>query len=198
MAYPRNGGTGYSSGNGVVRAVRFVASGGTTAEPAFELGAATNGSAGLNYDTTARLIEAGLITITVDGSTCALHTTTRALSVLQTEHSRIAVPSSTQSITGTGVAITAGGSDYMALVSADGTYTLASTPTIADGADGQEILIVNVGSNDITLQDQGTLASSNLRLDASTVTLTPRDSIRLVFLDAIGDWLQVAPVVSVV
>lgn len=71
-----------------------------------------------------------------------------------------------------------------------GSLTLTSTPTIANGADGEVVRIVNVGSQNIVLQDQGTLASSNLRLASSTVTLAPRQSLDLVYLSAVGDWVD--------
>ncbi|HEY6014590.1 MAG TPA: hypothetical protein VIU37_11295, partial [Candidatus Limnocylindrales bacterium] len=63
--------------------------------------------------------------------------------------------------------------------------------------DGQMLLIVNVGANNITLQDQGTLAGSNLRLTAAGVTLGPRDSVKLMYSSTVGDWIQVGNLVSV-
>ena len=75
--------------------------------------------------------------------------------------------------------------------------TLASAPTLSDGVDGQLLRILNVGANALTLQDQGTLASSNLRLTAATVTLAPRQSIELMYSSTIGDWVQVSPLVAV-
>jgi Pectate lyase superfamily protein len=78
-------------------------------------------------------------------------------------------------------------------LTADNSYTLSNAPTVADGYSGQELLIINVDTVDtITLQDQGTLASSNLRLSAATIALGPRDSIRLRYNATIGDWIQVA------
>lgn len=73
-------------------------------------------------------------------------------------------------------------------------YTLTSTPTIANGVDGQTVILLNVdsGADVITLQDQGTLASSNLRLGATTRALGPRDSITLVYSSTIGAWVEVA------
>jgi hypothetical protein len=83
-------------------------------------------------------------------------------------------------------------------LTASGATTMTAAPTIADGYDGQEIVLLNVGAtNNIVLQDQGTLASSNLRLTATTVTLGPRDSIRLAYSAAVGDWMQTGPLVAV-
>lgn len=78
------------------------------------------------------------------------------------------------------------------VTAAGGDVTLTSTPTVADGADGQLLIIMNIDAASlITLQDQGTLALSNLRLEASTVVLGPRDSITLIWSDDIDDWVQV-------
>jgi hypothetical protein len=72
--------------------------------------------------------------------------------------------------------------------------TVTSTPSIAAGISGQEILLLNVdGANSLTLQDQGTLAGSTLRLQAATITIGPRDSVRLVYHPSFG-WLQTTPV----
>ncbi len=75
--------------------------------------------------------------------------------------------------------------------------TLTSAPTITDGVDGQLVRILNVGTNALTLQDQNTLAASNLRLTAATVTLAPRQSLELMFSSTIGDWVQVSNLVAV-
>jgi len=77
-------------------------------------------------------------------------------------------------------------------ITAAAARTMTSTPTIADGADGQIVTIINVGATyAITLQDQGTLAGSNLRLSAATIALGPRDSIVLKYNATIGDWVQI-------
>jgi hypothetical protein len=79
-----------------------------------------------------------------------------------------------------------------------GAVTSTAAPTIADGSDGQMLMILNVDTADTyTLSDQGTLASSNLRLTANTVGLGPRRSIQLMFSATIGDWVQVGNLVSV-
>ena len=98
-----------------------------------------------------------------------------------------------QQITAVGQAILASGARV--LLTADASYTLTSAPTIANGEDGQLLLILNVDTTDtITIQDQGTLASSNLRLSATTIALAPRDSILLLYDLTIGDWVQVGQV----
>lgn len=72
--------------------------------------------------------------------------------------------------------------------------TLISTPTIANGQDGQYITLINVDSADnIVLQNETVLAGSNLRLaGAANLTLGPRDSVTLMFSSALGDWIQTA------
>lgn len=80
-------------------------------------------------------------------------------------------------------------------LTANAPYTLTSAPTISDGLDGEVVTIMNVDANAaniITLQDQGTLAGSNLRLGAATRALAPRDSIRLRYSTVIGDWAEEA------
>lgn len=77
-------------------------------------------------------------------------------------------------------------------ITATGAITLTSAPTVADGTDGQIVRIVNVGSNAITIQDQGTLASSNLRLSTTTFAIGPRDSITLLYSSDIADWIEIA------
>lgn len=85
------------------------------------------------------------------------------------------------------------------MLSAAGSVTVGTattTPILPDGFDGQSITLLNVGANDIILTDQGTMAASNLRLTASTVTLTGLDSIRLTFSSVVGDWIQTGPLVA--
>jgi parallel beta-helix repeat protein len=79
-----------------------------------------------------------------------------------------------------------------------GSITLTSAPTIADGFNGQTVILTNVGAQDVVIQDQGTLASSNLRLTAATVTITPRDSVTLVYNTTNNDWVQVVTLCAVV
>jgi hypothetical protein len=103
-----------------------------------------------------------------------------------------------QTITSVGTAILVKSAPVVT-ISADASYTLTSTPTIADGYEGQVITIVNEdGVDTIFLQDQGSLANSNLRLTGTSITLGPRDSVTLRFSDTIGDWVQIGNVVSVI
>ena len=69
---------------------------------------------------------------------------------------------------------------------------ITAAPSIADGLSGQRVTIINVGIYTITYQDQGTLASSNLRLVGTSAALGPRDNITLIYNGLIADWVEVA------
>jgi hypothetical protein len=60
--------------------------------------------------------------------------------------------------------------------------------------DQQVIRLLNISPYGMVLQDQGTLAKSNLRLTAAKITLGPRSSMTLVYLSAAGAWIQSGPV----
>jgi hypothetical protein len=75
-----------------------------------------------------------------------------------------------------------------------GSVTLTSTPTIADGVDGQFLTLFNSSANNVVLTHG---AANNLRLDGGTnKTLAQRASIELMFSTTLGDWIQTRPVVS--
>jgi hypothetical protein len=73
-----------------------------------------------------------------------------------------------------------------------GALTLTSAPTITDGTDGELLTIFNGSTNGVTIQDQGTLASSNLRLSTTTFAIGTRDSITLMYSSTVGDWIELA------
>ena len=57
-----------------------------------------------------------------------------------------------------------------------GDLTLTSAPTIANGSDGEMVTLINTGTSGVlTIQDQGTLSSSNLRLTTTTLAIGPGD-----------------------
>ncbi len=75
--------------------------------------------------------------------------------------------------------------------------TLTATPTISAGFDSQVIRLMNIDSTySVTLQDNATLAGSNLFLTASTVTLGLYDSVNLEYVSGKG-WVQISNVVNV-
>lgn len=75
-------------------------------------------------------------------------------------------------------------------ISPAGVLTLTSAPTLPDGYDGQRITLVNVAASTLTLQDEGTLAASNLRLSANTVAIATGGSIELVYSLVLAYWAQ--------
>jgi hypothetical protein len=76
--------------------------------------------------------------------------------------------------------------------------TATTTPILPDGAaDGQEVRLINVGANNITLTDQDTMAASNLQLTGATVVLGAKQSVLLKFVSSLGDWIQVGALVTV-
>ena len=109
----------------------------------------------------------------------------------------VATPSATQTISAVGNTILADAEYVVVSNTTGGSLTLTSTPTIADGQPGQEVEIINVGTQNVVIQDQGTLGGSNLRLVGTNATLTPRDSVKLRYNATVGDWVQSCPVTVV-
>ncbi len=161
--------------------------------------AGANGD-GLYWDTgvsAARLVADGIYQLQW-GAGVTVNTPFVAVSTFTSQNARIATPPAAQSLTVVGDTITVGDNDYFAPFTATGALILTSAPTIANGTDGEEILLINVGANTVTIQDQGTLANSNLRLAAAGVAIAPRQSVRLMFSSTIGDWVQVGPLTAVI
>lgn len=135
-----------------------------------------------------RLYRSGAKTLTIDDAAAGAAT----LKVIGT---RLAPPSSTQTL----VAATALlANAELVMVTCSGSVTSTAAPTIADGLDGQVLTILNVGTGTWTITDQGTLASSNLRLTATTIAIGPRASVKLIYSATVGDWVQVGALVSVI
>ena len=75
--------------------------------------------------------------------------------------------------------------------------TLVTTPTIVAGRiNGQTMLLLNVGTKSVTLQDRGTLASSGIALTASTLTIGPRQSVSFTWSATLSLWIQTGPLVA--
>jgi hypothetical protein len=73
-----------------------------------------------------------------------------------------------------------------------GAVTLTSTPTVADGSDGQFLMILGTSdTNTVTVQDQGTLAGTNLELGAGTRVLGKGDILVLSFDSSDSVWYEV-------
>lgn len=73
-----------------------------------------------------------------------------------------------------------------------GPLTLTSAPTIANGVSGQVLILIGTGTQNVLVQDQGTLANSNLRLGATSRTIGPRDMLMLMFSTSTNDWHEIA------
>jgi hypothetical protein len=108
----------------------------------------------------------------------------------------VATPS-VQTLTAVGNTITPNAKVKRLDNTSGGSLTLTSAPTIPDGQDGQILKLFNSSTQNVVLQDQGTLANSNLRLSATTITISPRDTVELMYSATVGDWIQFTPVVAV-
>jgi hypothetical protein len=99
-------------------------------------------------------------------------------------------PSAAQVIDAVGDAILANAG--MVVLNPDGDYTLTSTPTIADGTAGQIVYVTcaNAEANTVTVQDQDTLASSNLQLGGVSRAISGKDVLVLLFNSV--DWIEVS------
>jgi hypothetical protein len=104
-------------------------------------------------------------------------------------------PSATQVIDATGDNIVADATTVLISNTTGGAITLASTPIIPDGVVGQRAEITNIGTQNVVVRDQGTLAGSNLRLGATSRTIGPLDTLIVKFLN--GDWVEVGFVTTV-
>lgn len=70
-----------------------------------------------------------------------------------------------------------------------GSITLTSTPTIAPGVDGQDIELINIGTQNVVIQDFGTLANSAVQLaTGASKTLAPGQVWIARFCVNIGRW----------
>ncbi len=100
----------------------------------------------------------------------------------------IHTPSATQVIDAAVDAILADAA--VVVLNPDGNYILTSTPTIANGTVGQILYIItaNGEANTVTVQDQGTLAGSNLQLGAANRVIGAMDVLTLIFDGT--DWLE--------
>ena len=90
-------------------------------------------------------------------------------------------PSGAQSITGVGDDIQPNAT--VIVLNPTGNYVLTSTPTIANGTNG-DIIYIRAGNgeiNTVTVQDQGSLGGSNLNLGAASRVIGALDVLCLIF-----------------
>jgi hypothetical protein len=105
----------------------------------------------------------------------------------------IHTPSAPQAITAVGDAILANAAHVE--IDSDASYTLTSTPTIADGTDGQRLTICNIDTAfNVTLQDKANLASSNLSFDGTDYIIQNETCVDLRYNGTLSSWtLAVLP-----
>ncbi|MDD5750127.1 MAG: hypothetical protein PHU56_00545 [Candidatus Pacebacteria bacterium] len=97
------------------------------------------------------------------------------------------VATSTQTVSTT-TAVQVGGATYVTLT-ATSSVILSSAPTIADGVNGQIVIIRGASTTaTVTVQDQDTLASSNLQLGSTNRQLGNGDTLALMFNGT--DWVE--------
>ena len=92
-------------------------------------------------------------------------------------------PSATQVIDAAGDTILANAGTVILSPGSVSDYTLTSTPTIADGYPGQVVylIIAPVDTKTVTIQDQDTLANSNIQLPWSNLSIGAKDVVKLLF-----------------
>lgn len=134
-----------------------------------------------------RAYRTGTQTLTLDGNGVGPLT-------LKVDAIRVAVPSTSQTLTASTALLA--NAEFVRFT-CSGSVATTAAPTIADGVDGQMLTILNVGTGTWTIYDQGTLASSNLRLTATGLAIGPRQSVKLIYSATVGDWVQIGPLVSV-
>jgi hypothetical protein len=80
------------------------------------------------------------------------------------------------------------------ILTPDANYTLTSTPTIAEPSVGiayfRLLVLIGAGTFTTTVQDRGTLPSSNLYLGAATRAIGPGDSLMLLKKSGVG-WYEI-------
>jgi len=99
-------------------------------------------------------------------------------------------PTSAQAITAVGNTIVADATTI--ILNPDADYTLTSTPTIANGTAGQILYLTaaNGEANIVFVQDQDSLATSNLELKAATRAISGKAMLTLMFDGT--DWIEQA------
>jgi hypothetical protein len=88
--------------------------------------------------------------------------------------------------------------DYVYLT-LSGAIILNTAAVMASGFDGQQVILTNVGTADLTIPTQsgtGSLATSKIRGSAGTIVLTPNDSVILRYNNK-GWWAQISAVIAV-
>jgi len=82
--------------------------------------------------------------------------------------------------------------ELLSVISTGVGFTSSATPTIPDGHGLQVITLINRSPNTFWIQDQATLAGSNVKLTGASIAITSSDVVRFGFY--YGDWYQLTPV----
>jgi len=106
---------------------------------------------------------------------------------------RSIVTANTQAITAAGDDVDPDASPRVKMNNASGgNITLTSTPTIPDGVDGQLLYLMQIGANRVVIQDNATLAGSNIKLAAGVTSrsYTQYSQGLLIFDSTSGLWQE--------
>ena len=95
-------------------------------------------------------------------------------------------PDTSQSITA--VSDTIASANGVLRISSNADYVMTSTPTITAGSDGEVMVLINTGSFEIELQDDGILANSDVFLGGASGVLKPNEVLVLIFNTSISGW----------
>jgi hypothetical protein len=77
-------------------------------------------------------------------------------------------------------------------ITTSGAIVPTVAPTIANGSDGQILVILYSGAGSWQARDQSNLASSNLRLSTATYTMGDRDTLTLMWMASTTNWVELA------
>lgn len=163
-----------STGNGA-----YTSGGTVTGDILNTLTRGQNGTAAAGHALNAA-VELRIVAQTIKDLTAAINNEQNGLDIF----------SANQNIAAAGTAILANSRKVKVTNTTAGSLTLTATPTIAAGTDGQTLEVVNIGTQNIVLQDRGTLVGSLLALTATAVTLAPRASIRFTYSSDASLWLE--------
>lgn len=94
-------------------------------------------------------------------------------------------PTTAQAITAASSTILANATFVMISNSTGAGITITANPTIVDGEDGQILIILQTGANNVIVQN-----GNNLDLGAASRTMTQNDILMLIFSATTGDWME--------
>jgi hypothetical protein len=90
---------------------------------------------------------------------------------------------------GTGTTITPNSTHVQ--ITATGVTTNTAHPTITAGSEGQVIVVVNTGTNAITLTSNASSAGTNLSLGAATRAIAAKGSLTLIYNTTLTEWVEI-------